>query len=44
MLVNPGGRERTEEEYASLLHSAGLRLTRVVPAGSRECIVEAVPV
>lgn len=43
MLVNPGGRERTEEEYASLLNSAGLRLSQVVTLGSGGCIVEAVP-
>jgi len=31
MLVGPGGRERTEQEYDRLLGKAGLRLTRVVP-------------
>ncbi|HZH48409.1 MAG TPA: methyltransferase, partial [Nitrospira sp.] len=31
MLVGPGGQERTEQEYGTLLGKAGLRLARVVP-------------
>jgi hypothetical protein len=42
MLVQLGGQERTESEYASLLGKAGLRLMRVVPTGSAASIVEAV--
>ena len=34
MLVGPSGRERTREEFAALLDSAGLRLKRVVDAGA----------
>jgi O-methyltransferase domain/Dimerisation domain len=41
MLVGPGGRERTEQEYGTLLDKAGLRLTRVVPTQSAVCVVEA---
>jgi hypothetical protein len=41
MLVGPGGRERTEQEYAELLGKAGLRLTRVVPTESAVSVVEA---
>ena len=41
MLVAPGGRERTELEYATLLSRAGLRLTRVVPTDSAVSVVEA---
>jgi hypothetical protein len=41
MLVGPGGRERTEPEYAELLAKAGLRLTRVVPTASAVSVVEA---
>ena len=41
MLVNPGGQERTETEYASLLAKAGLRTTRVIPTKSLVSIVEA---
>jgi O-methyltransferase domain/Dimerisation domain len=41
MLVGPGGRERTAEEYGELLGKAGLRLTRVVPTESAVSVVEA---
>lgn len=41
MLVGPGGQERTEPEYATLLSNAGLRLTKVVPTDSAVSIVEA---
>jgi hypothetical protein len=34
MLVGPGGRERTREEYARLFQMSGFELTRVVPAGT----------
>ena len=43
MLVMPGGQERTEDEYATLLNQGGFRLTRVVPTESAVSIVEAVP-
>ncbi len=42
MLVSPGGIERTAEEYAALLKSAGLRLSRLVPTRSPFSIIEAV--
>lgn len=42
MLVLPGGRERTAEEYAALFDAADLQLTRVVHTSSRMSIVEAV--
>jgi SAM-dependent methyltransferase len=42
MLVALGGRERTVPEYRSLLHRAGLQLTRVIPADSAMSIFEAV--
>ncbi len=32
MLVMVGGQERTQAEYRELIHSAGLRVTRVIPA------------
>jgi len=41
MLVMPGGRERSEEEYAALFDAAGLRLSRVIETPSRMSIVEA---
>jgi orsellinic acid C2-O-methyltransferase len=42
MLVNTGGRERTEDEFASLLRSAGLELTGVsrVPKPSTMSVIE----
>ena len=43
MLVMPGGRERTEEEYAALFNAAGLRLTQVIDTGTRMAILEAQP-
>ena len=42
MLVLPGGQERTEEEYSTLLEKAGLRLTQVIPTESAASIIEAV--
>jgi O-methyltransferase domain/Dimerisation domain len=42
MMVLPGGRERTEEEFARLFAAAGLRLTRVVRTKSPVCVVEGV--
>jgi orsellinic acid C2-O-methyltransferase len=44
MLLNTGGRERTEAEFASILHSAGLRLTQAVrlPRPSPMYVIEAV--
>lgn len=33
MLVSVGGRERTDDEYATLFSSAGLRLANIVPLG-----------
>lgn len=44
MLVRAGGRERTAEEFAALLASAGFALARVVPTWTRMAIVEGVGV
>jgi hypothetical protein len=43
MLVIPGGMERTEEEYRSLLERARFRLTRIVPTQSEMSVIEGVP-
>lgn len=43
MLVVLGARERTENEYRALLSSAGLRLTRIIPAVLNFSIIEAIP-
>jgi ubiquinone/menaquinone biosynthesis C-methylase UbiE len=42
MLVAPGGKERTEEEYKELFAKAGLRLTRIVKTESPYSVIEAV--
>jgi hypothetical protein len=44
MLVFAGGRERTQEEFRTLLQSAGLHLSRIVPTGSPVSVIEALPV
>jgi O-methyltransferase len=43
MLTAQSGKERTEEEYGSLLSEADLRLNKVVPTGSHLSIIEAEP-
>ena len=40
MLVGAGGQERTAEEYAVLLASAGFRLTQVLPTSTRMAILK----
>jgi hypothetical protein len=42
MLLIPGGRERTAEEFAALFARAGFELTRIVPTASALSVVEAV--
>jgi hypothetical protein len=42
MLLNLGSRERSAEEYRTLLAQAGFRMTRVVATASPLCVVEAV--
>ena len=44
MLVIPGGRERTEDEYSTVLNAASFRLTRILPTESELNIIEGVPV
>jgi hypothetical protein len=41
MLVMPGGRERTEPEYAALFAAAGLKLNQVIDTGTRVSVLEA---
>ncbi|MGB7921759.1 MAG: methyltransferase, partial [Pyrinomonadaceae bacterium] len=40
MLLMPGGRERTEEEYRQLLEAAGFRLTSITPTRSPLSVIE----
>jgi hypothetical protein len=44
MLVLPGGRERTEAEYAEMYARAGFRLERVVPTPTEVSVIEGRPV
>lgn len=41
MLVNPGGRERSEEEYAALFATAGLRYVGATPSAAGFSVFEA---
>jgi hypothetical protein len=43
MLVMASGRERTEAQYRSLLHAAGLKLASVWPIPGGQSVLEAVP-
>jgi hypothetical protein len=43
MLVEPGGEERTSEEFDALFAAAGFRLTNVIPTGTRWNVIEGVP-
>jgi hypothetical protein len=43
MLVGPGGRERTAEEYAALFDAAGYRFTGFTPSGAFVGVFEGVP-
>lgn len=43
MLLMPGGRERTEEEFRQLFARAGFTLTRVIPTESPLSVLEARP-
>jgi len=40
ILLGPGGKERTEDEYRTLFGEAGFELTRVVSTGTEVSIVE----
>ena len=42
MMIQVGGRERTEAEYAALFARAGLRLTRTIDTGTPFAVLEAV--
>jgi len=44
LVLAPGGRERTEAEFAKLLDQAGFFLTRVIPTAGTLSIIESQPV
>lgn len=41
MLLIPGGKERTEEEFRSLFHQGGFDVTRIVPTTCEVSVIEA---
>jgi hypothetical protein len=43
MLVMPGGRERTEEEFRALFDRSGFTLTRIVQTKSPLSVIEGTP-
>jgi hypothetical protein len=43
MLANPGGQERTDEEYRVLLRRAGFKLERIIPTTTPFKILECQP-
>jgi hypothetical protein len=43
MLVMPGGKERSEQEFRELFDRSGFTLTRVVPTQSPLSVIEARP-
>jgi len=43
MLIFPGGRERTEEQFRKLFVASGWELSRIIPTASANAIVEGVP-
>jgi hypothetical protein len=42
MMMLPGGKERTEDEFRSLLTASGFEMTRVIPTQSNVWMIEAV--
>jgi hypothetical protein len=44
MLVVPGGRERTQDEFEALLAAAGFRLSQVIATGTRMSLLQAVAI
>ncbi len=43
MMVNTGGRERTEAEHRELLEASGFQVIKIVPTESEMSVVECVP-
>jgi hypothetical protein len=42
LVMCPGGKERTAEEFEELLSQAGLKLNRIIPTQEDICIIECV--
>jgi hypothetical protein len=44
LVMNTGGRERTESEFRALLNAAGFTLTRIVPTQGESSVIEGIAV
>jgi hypothetical protein len=44
LVINTGGRERTEAEFRALLNATGFTLTRIVPTRGESSVIEGTPV
>ncbi|BAY43657.1 hydroxyneurosporene-O-methyltransferase [Scytonema sp. HK-05] len=44
LVLCPGGCERTEQEYRTLMEKAGFQLIRIVPTASAVSVIQGVPV
>jgi hypothetical protein len=44
LLISPGARERTLEEYRALLKAGGFQFNRLIPTASPTSIIESVPI
>ena len=44
MMLEPGGRERTEPEFHALFAMSGFRVTRIIPTPGPLSIIEGTPV
>jgi len=43
MLINTGGRQRSESEFRALYEASGFRLTKIVPTPARVSVIEGAP-
>ena len=43
MLVNPGGLERTEEQWKDLFAASGFHLTQIIRTPVPQCVIEGIP-
>jgi hypothetical protein len=44
MLVNTGGRQRSESEFRALYEASGFRLTKIAPTPARVSVIEGAPI
>ena len=42
MMLIPGGKERTEDEYRHLYDQAGFDLTRIIPTDTEVSVIEGI--